>query len=177
MTARERVPVRAAGTAATRWGILRGQKRRNDAPRLARGMRHERTLRDEQRHDSGNWVTTGTNGPERALIHSPLVEKVWESIVSGGASIGLFIVAAVVFALLPERWKTWLRRWRGVLAAGFFLVLATVAISVGVAILVTDDHFGAATPKDAYVVGPFFIVLGFAVLGFAVAAYRHNPVR
>lgn len=135
-----------------------------------------RTLR-EQRPDSGNCVTTGPNGPEPALIHSPFVDTVWESIVSGGASIGLFILAAVVFALLPDRWKTWLRRWRGVLAAGFFLVLATVAISVGVAILVTDDHFGAATPTDAYIAGPFFVVLGFAVLGFAVAAYRNNPVR
>jgi cytochrome c biogenesis protein CcdA len=98
------------------------------------------------------------------------MEKVWESIVSAGAPIAFLVVAAVVFALLPNGWKNWLRRWRGVLAAGFFLALATVAISFGLAILVTDDHFGAATPKDAYVVGPFLIVLGLAIVGFAVAA-------
>ena len=105
------------------------------------------------------------------------MEKVWESIAPVGAPIAFTVVAAVVFALLPNGWKNWLRRWRGVLAAGFFLALATVAISLGIAILVTDDHFGAATPKDAYITGPFLMVLGFAVVGFAVAAYRNNPVR
>ena len=105
------------------------------------------------------------------------MEKVWDSIVSAGAPIAFSVVAAVVFALLPDGWKNWLRRWRGVLAAGFFMTLSSVAISLGVAILVTDDHFGAATPKDAYVVGPCLIFLGLAVVGFAVAAYRNNPVQ
>ena len=65
----------------------------------------------------------------------------------------------------------------GSLAAGFFLALATVTISIAVAILVTDDHFGAATPKDAYFTGAFLIVLGLAIVGFALAAYRNNPLR
>lgn len=47
----------------------------------------------------------------------------------------------------------------------------------GRAALVRDDHLGAATPKDAYVVGPFAIVLGLAILGFALAAYRNSPLR
>lgn len=105
------------------------------------------------------------------------MEKVWESIVSVGAPIAFMLVAAVAFALLPNEWKNWVRRWRGVLAAGFLLALATVTISFAVAILVTDDHFGAATPKDAYITGAFLIVLGHAIVGFAVAAYRNNSVR
>ena len=44
-------------------------------------------------------------------------------------------------------------------------------------LLVTDDHLGAATPKDAYITGPFLIVLGLVIGGFAVAAYRNNSVR
>lgn len=51
---------------------------------------------------------------------------------------------------------------RGVLAAGGLSTLAAVSIGFGVAILTTDDHLGAATPKDAYV---------------TVAAYRNNPLR
>lgn len=105
------------------------------------------------------------------------MEKVWESLVSVGASIALFILAAVVFAMLPEGWKIWLERWRGVMAASLFLALATVTIVFGVAILVTNDHFGAVTPKDAYVVGPLLIGLGIAIVGFAVAAYRNHPVQ
>lgn len=115
--------------------------------------------------------------PSGLVLHSALVEKVWESIVPVVAPLAFSVLAAVVFAVLPKSWKMWLRRWRGVLAAGFFLALAAVAISVGVAILVMDDHFGAATPKDAYVGGPFLILLGLAVVGFAVAAYRNNPVE
>ncbi|MGZ4663528.1 MAG: hypothetical protein ACXV5Q_00370 [Frankiaceae bacterium] len=105
------------------------------------------------------------------------MEKVWESIAPVGAPIAFVVVAGVVFEVLPDGWKNWLRRWRGVLAAGFFVVLAAVTISFGVAILVTDDHFGAATPKDAYIVGPCLIALGLAIVGFAVAAYRNNPLR
>lgn len=105
------------------------------------------------------------------------MEKVGESILSVVAPLAFLVVAAVVFAFLPDGLKTWLTRWRGVLAAGFFLLLAGVTIAVGVAILVRDDHFGAATPKDAYITGPFLIVLGLAIVGFAVAAYRNNPVR
>ena len=127
-----------------------------------RGSRHERALERNR---------------GEPVLDSPLMEKVWESIVSVAAPIAFMVVAAVVFAFLPNEWRNWLRRWRGVLAAGFFLALATVTISCAVAILVTDDHFGAATPKDAYITGAFLMVLGLAIVGFAVAAYRNNPVR
>jgi hypothetical protein len=57
------------------------------------------------------------------------------------------------------------------------LTVATVSIAFGVAILTADDHLGAATSRDAYLAGPFLIVLGLAIVGFAAAAYRNNPVR
>ena len=103
--------------------------------------------------------------------------KVWELLFSIGAPFVFLVIAAVVFASLPDGWQNWTRRWGGVLSAGFLVALATATISIGIAILATDDHFGAATPTDAYVVGPVLIVLGLAIVGFAAVAYRSNPLR
>lgn len=105
------------------------------------------------------------------------MEKVLEAVVSLAAPVVVLIVAAAGFAILPDRFKDSLRRRRGVLAAGILLLVATATVSLGIVILVSDDHFGAATPKDAYVVGPSLIVLGLAFVGFAMVALRNNPVR
>ena len=51
------------------------------------------------------------------------------------------------------------------MAVGCLLVVAAVANAFGIAILATDDHFGGATLKDAYVPGPFLVVLGLVIWG------------
>lgn len=63
---------------------------------------------------------------------------------------------------------------RGIIAAGLLLLLASIAMGMGIAILVTDDHLTMATPDDAYLAGPLVVVLGLSMAGFAVAAYRNN---
>ena len=114
---------------------------------------------------------------EVRALHSPSVEKVLESVASIAAPIAFFAIAGVVFYALPDGLKKWLTRWRGVFAAGCLSLVAAIAIGFGIAILTTDDHFGAATSKDAYITGPFLMVLGLVIVGFAVAAYRNNPLR
>lgn len=73
----------------------------------------------------------------------------------------------LVWSYLPDRLKTRLRRWRGVVGASVLGLVALTSVAVGV--VAAFNHQAA--------VGILMLAGGAAVSGFAVQVYRSHPVQ